>query len=287
MSCNLDPLYDQDMQEFLSSSSPRPLMTTVIEKMQEFRRQNLMEDFHCPLGLVEEDREYSGCLRSPTTSSPRTYRATPIGSRASSSVVMEDISIGKSSSPLESSKVFQQSEDCLDQFMRSLPDLVQQENMFGKKTPQFKEQDLNLESNPFQDVPPLNGIKSGNLLKEEILMRSPHRYVFKVIELSEQSMQTLRNQLEWSDSALYFGVKLELVSRGVLGMKQEWMLILKIPGPSFGAVTEVKKMLLSMNFEEVSMSRTSYDGWIDIQLLWKLKAGRMCMSPQRYGSPPI
>jgi len=66
-------------------------------------------------------------------------------------------------------------------------------------------------------------------------------------------------------------VQLALVNLGVLGKKQAYKVIVRIPGANFGAATRVKNMLSAMNFEEVSILRTYYDGQTVTPSEWKLK----------------
>lgn len=119
-----------------------------------------------------------------------------------------------------------------------------------------------------------------NLRFHELLIKE-----FNIIELSELSMQTIKDRLLWSELAGYSGAKLELENRDVLGMKQEWTLILKIQGPNSGMVTEVKSMLSLMNFEEISMYRTCSAGSIDILSVWRSKAPPCLWLPRHSGSP--
>jgi hypothetical protein len=55
------------------------------------------------------------------------------------------------------------------------------------------------------------------------------------------------------------------------GWKQERMLIVKIPAPSFGVGTRVRQMLSLMSFEEVSTLLTYSAGLTVILCEWKSK----------------
>lgn len=105
-----------------------------------------------------------------------------------------------------------------------------------------------------------------------------------VIGLSERSVVTLQNRMEWSELATYSGVSLGLASHGVLGKKRESTLTLRIRDPSFGVDILANNMLCSMNLEAVSTFRTCSDGWIVIRSQWKLKDLRSLSLDQRYGS---
>jgi len=101
-------------------------------------------------------------------------------------------------------------------------------------------------------------------------------FVFKITGLCEQSAQTTLNQLQWSELAMYSGVKLALASRGELGKRLDYKLTLRIQEPSFGAGIKARSMLLSMNFVEASMSVTCFDGWTVTQSSWKLRDLPQC-----------
>lgn len=116
------------------------------------------------------------------------------------------------------------------------------------------------------------GSESGKQQKPELLMKYQLQYEYKVTGLSEQSWQTLRNQLEWSELVTCSGAKLALASRGELGKRLAWTLTLKIPAPSSGVDIVIKKMLLSMNLEEGLISRTCSGGLIVTRSSWKSKA---------------
>lgn len=109
------------------------------------------------------------------------------------------------------------------------------------------------------------------LTVREILWKSQPIYVFKVTGLSDKSVQTMRSHLEWSDLVMYSGVELGLESHARLGRMREWTLTLKIQEPNSGAATVGKRMLLLMNFVEVSISHICSDGSTVIQSLWKSK----------------
>lgn len=79
----------------------------------------------------------------------------------------------------------------------------------------------------------------------------------------------------------------ELVKAEELGPKPEWMLILRIHGPSGGADTQVKKMLFSMNFEEELISRTCSDGSIGTRFEWRKRELQPSLKPSLSGLPVI
>lgn len=155
--------------------------------------------------------------------------------------------------------------------MENLADLKPQVTTSGKKTPELKEPNLKWEPDQSSETAPRTGTPSGKLQHEGTLYPSRQTYVFCITKLSEQSALTLRNQLEWSELAMFSLVKLELASHGGPGTWQEWTLTVKIPTQNSGAVILVNEMLLSMNFVVESMSHISYVGSTAIQLTWRSK----------------
>lgn len=210
------------------------------------------------------------------------------GSEASSNEEKEDSYTGSSASPLPRKLLFPRSKKPLDKnVMPNLHEVKQRQSTFGKKRLGLKELNLNLAPENSNETMDTTGTKYGKQPKQVLYMKSHLQYEFKVTELSEQSVQTLRNQLEWSDLVMYTGVQLALESQGKLGSLPEWTLTLKIQTRSSGVDTMVRKMLLSMNLEEELMSHTCCAGWTDIRSMWKLKEAQSHFVPKQYGSQAI
>lgn len=191
---------------------------------------------------------------------------------SSSPATHPDIYIGKSS--------FAQTrkEDCdglrtplVQPATPSCPEVKRPNSMFLKRTPESPIRNLNLGENPLKEIPKKIGKRFGRWPKPVIMKKLIRQYEFVIIELSELSVQTLRDQLEWSELAAYTGVELVLASRGQLGKKLDWELTVRIQTLNFGAVIAVKKMLSSMSFVEISRYQTSCDGLIDTRVVWKSK----------------
>lgn len=157
--------------------------------------------------------------------------------------------------------------------------------MFGRKTPELTGPNLSSGRNPYNEIQNKSGKTSGNQQRKEIIYRYPQQFVFRVIGLSGQFSQTIVDQLEWSELVTCFGVEVGQESHGELGKRREWKLTVKIPGQSFGMVMGVKRMLSSMNLEEVSMLRTCCDGWIVTQFEWKSKDQANLYCVRSSGSP--
>jgi len=122
----------------------------------------------------------------------------------------------------------------------------------------------------------LTGMTSGKLLEMVLMTESRHRSRFDVTASSEESLLTLQRRLEWSELVSFSGVELVLGSRGELGQKRVYKLILKTPVQSGGVGMTIMKMLFSMNFEVQSMCHTYSDGLTDTQSWWKSKGGLQC-----------
>lgn len=167
----------------------------------------------------------------------------------------------------------------------SSPEVRQQMNMSGRSPLQSPIPDSSSDTNPFVEIPRRIGRVFGRPQSEETYWRLPHRFEYKVIGPYALLQQILKSLLESLELALYSGVELVPASRVELGTRREWMLILKIPALSSGAVTSLKQMLLSMNFEEESTLRICSGGWIVIRSEWKLKVAHDLFLPQISGSP--
>ena len=84
-----------------------------------------------------------------------------------------------------------------------------------------------------------------------------------------------------------FWVQQEPVRVVELGTRQEWMLIVRIPEVNFGVAIRVRRMLLSTNFEEVSMLPTYCDGLTVTLYEWRLKGHPYHLLPPGFGSHQI
>ncbi len=147
------------------------------------------------------------------------------------------------------------------------PDLKRQKLMCGRKTRGSLVPNSSLEAARFNATLRRIGIKYDNMLKEESLSLYPVTYMFgtkrlmvDIIAPSPLSLQIIPELLETKKRWWYFTEELGVESLGELGTRQVWKLTLKIHDPSGGMATGVKKMLLSMNFEELSTFHTFLDG---------------------------
>lgn len=95
------------------------------------------------------------------------------------------------------------------------------------------------------------GDESELLPYKELLMKCHPTYTFVVTTNCEELVSTICDRLLLNELVKYSGAKLEQASQDVPGMKPGLTRILKIPALSGGAVTQVRFMLLLMNFAEV------------------------------------
>lgn len=176
-------------------------------------------------------KESSGCLQSPTLLSPRTFHQTAAGSKDNLSKVRKPrMSTGRSFAPsLRKSPSSRSRSVSAQTDTSSLVDPMLQAPMFGKTPPLSLAPDLNLDRNQLTPPPKLTGKLFGHLQKPEIWKQSRPMLEYFVTDLCEESMRTIRDQLVWSEVVAYSGVELGLVSRGQLGNKPVWTLILKVP----------------------------------------------------------
>jgi len=115
------------------------------------------------------------------------------------------------------------------------------------------------------------GIRSELTRARARLMTFQPIFLYDTTPLSVRLGLTIYNQLLQSELVRFFGVQLALENLEQHGLRQESMLILKIPELSSGVATRASQILSSMNFEVVSTSHTYYDGWIGIHVEWNLR----------------
>lgn len=115
------------------------------------------------------------------------------------------------------------------------------------------------------------------------LMRSPVTFTFVTIRISTASGLMLSNQFLLNELALSTGARLVLAKAIVLGRKRVPMLTVKIHAPNFGVATQVKNMLLSMNFVELLTSHTCYVSQTNIRSVWKPRVRQDLSQLIRFG----
>lgn len=143
--------------------------------------------------------------------------------------------------------------------------------MSGKRKRGSQSPSLSWGESPTVVTMPPTGTLFGNQPNPVEYSTSPQTYEYNITAHYGLSLQTIVHHLLWSDKFSSFVVELALESLGGHGMKQVFLLTLKIREPSFGMVTEINNTLLSMNFEAVSTSPIYSGGLIGTLCLWRSK----------------
>lgn len=112
-------------------------------------------------------------------------------------------------------------------------------------------------------------------------------YEFVVTIRSSVFGQIIKCALAETSLAMSSGASLDLERVTVRGTRRVLRLTLRGRPRSFGAATEVKTLLSSMNFVERSASNISCGGSIGIRYLWKLRDLPCLLLPGTSGSPAI
>jgi len=140
---------------------------------------------------------------------------------------------------------------------------------YSRMTPLLRALGLSGEQSPSEEMLRPTGSQYGPPPSPEIWQASQRMYALRATGPSS-ALELIMNQcLLWYECATFTGVppvQVNLVGRG---MKQDWTLTLRIPGPNFGVVIKLKQMLSLMNFEAELTSPICSDGLIDIQYVWK------------------
>lgn len=238
-----------------------------------------------PISEVQDAKESSGCSPSRITISLPSLSQVVAGSEVNlNKVKRQGMSTGRSAVRSRSRSLSRRSKRSLGSpVMQNSQDQKQQETMSGRNKQESQTRSLNLEPNPSIDLVDQTGSPSGTWQRAETLMPLRHRSEFVITGVSGRFARILRDQLEWSELASFSGAQLVLESQGELGKKLLWTVTLRTLSQSFGVVTAVRKMLLSMNLEEESRSVTYCDGWIDIRSMWRLKALVFHSVPRDFG----
>lgn len=153
----------------------------------------------------------------------------------------------------------------------SFPDQRPQTPMSGKRKRESPARSLSWGESPIDVTMQPTGTLFGNPPSPVVFSKSPPTYEFNITGLYALSLQTIAHHLLWSDKFSSFVVELALESLAAHGMKQVFLLTLKIREPNFGMVTEISRMLSLMNFEAVSTSPIYSGGSIGTLCLWRSK----------------
>jgi len=193
---------------------------------------------------ANQDKLDTGCLPSQLTSSLHTCPTFAHSSEGNSKGVNLGFCTGSSLLRSRQSNPFSECVESLAPSTPSPPGRPPQLTTSGKMRRMSTGRGLNSERSRSKETMPNTGKKCGITPSKGTLWKYPRTSEFRIIAPCERLLQTLRFQLEWSELALYSGVELGLASRGELGKKLEAMLTLRIPYPSSGVATMVKKTVI-------------------------------------------
>lgn len=155
--------------------------------------------------------------------------------------------------------------------MLNSPDQQPPMTMCGKRKRGYQSPSLSWGESPTDVTMPTTGMLFGNPPSPVEYSKSPPMYEYNITGHYVLSLQTIAHHLLWSDKFSFSVAELALESLAAHGMKQVFLLTLKIREPNSGMVTEINQMLLSMNFEAVSTSPIYSGGSIGTLCLWRSK----------------
>lgn len=142
---------------------------------------------------------------------------------------------------------------------------------YGKRKHECLSPSLSWGESPSVVTMPPIGTLFGNPPRMEEYSKSQPMYEYNITGHYALSLQTIVHHLLWSDKFSSLVAELALENLAAHGMKQVFLLTLKIREQNFGMVTEINNMLLSMNFEAVSTSPIYSGGSIGTLCLWRSK----------------
>jgi len=146
---------------------------------------------------------------------------------------------------------------------------------------------LNSELNRLEETQATTGTLLNSTPSKERLISCPPIFLFVITTPSRALARTTVNRLLLNEYVKSSMGRLALESRAGLGTKLVWMHSAKILVANFGVATEIKSMLLSMNFEEESTFPISSGGRIVTRSSWRLKDPLETSKPRTSGLPVI
>lgn len=159
--------------------------------------------------------------------------------------------------------------------------------MFGKTRPALLERDLNLELNLSGEVQRLTGKPFGMLQSPATSPVSQLESEFLHTQPSARSRRITCNPRHWKELFGFTSGPLESGKAVGRGKRPGSKRTRKIPIPSSGTGTAVKKTLSWTSSAGKSTSATSCDGPIDIPLALKQKDPELSLEHADFGSPAI
>lgn len=141
--------------------------------------------------------------------SPLQVFQTPVPtSRANMNLESPDIAIASSSPTSVENSPLLRSSHAWEQAIGNQPALQQPMNMSGKMTLLSLTVGSSAVQGLIEGIQRKTGMPSGRARAKEILMQSPHRYVWYITVPCEQSQRTLWNLPLWKELAMYSGAQL-------------------------------------------------------------------------------
>lgn len=193
--------------------------------------------------------------------------------------------IGKSSQHSTSSTDSQQSSDSLDQVIGNLHDLRLQKTTSGRKTPEWMVPNSNSELKRSNAIRRQTGQLSNAQPFRANYKTFRRTYSFVVTTNSNELARITQWLQQLNEPVKYFGAELVQERVDEHGRKAVWQLTVKTHEQSGGVVTEVRRMLSLMNFEEQLTSPTCCAGWTGTRSEWKPKEERNLSWRKKSGSP--
>lgn len=179
--------------------------------------------------------------------------------------------------PMEKSH-YEESGKFLAPSMRRCQDLLQREAMYGKRKRGSKEPSTNLEPCQSEEMILKTGIKSSSQPSPVALTRFHQMSWFVITQDYGTSAQIMDLLKELKKLLKSFGAQLASAKVGKRG-KTTPLHFLRIHDPNSGVDTEVKRLLLLMNFGEISTFHIYYDGVIGTLSVWKSKVALSRLLP--------
>ncbi|AXH76390.1 MAG: hypothetical protein [Kajamanuvirus moutis] len=234
-------------------------------------------------------KQSTGCSQSRITTSclgnPPEYNSSKVNSNPGKNPI---ICTGNSSWSPTSKADWQQ----LNEYLAS-PCIVkqqsppQQKTTYGKKRPLSLEQDLNSENAKSSVIVLRIGSESNSKRLKANLTKFLQIFSLEVITPSRELAWIMHGQIVGRFGAEFLLGVPAVESLTLPGVKPVWMLTQKILSPSFGTVIKAMKTWLSTNFEALSVSPISLDGWIAIQCSSRLKEVQPSSKQRTSGSQAI
>lgn len=250
-------------------------------------KSEMIDQFHpvvgtrsCPILISSESKESFGSSPSlpvvdgcPPSPSLTVSNGSEDSEKSDTDETMTDVE--EDTNTIKSSQHSVRSEPCssVNPFLEeqptvNFPGLQLQRTTFGRRILESLDPSFNLGPSQSIVTPLQTGKKFGSELNQGISRRSLRIYEWCLTARSELLELILPSLSLLNESATPSSGELRLGSHDKPGWKQGPMLFLNVLSRSSGMGIKVNRMLLLMNFEEKSVSRTCLDGLIVIHSTW-------------------